>query len=586
MLSSRPFSFDRPGGLCYSAADMIPRSPLRAARGGGIALVAAFLAILSVVPAARAEYPRRIAIAPFAVLTAEEIRPTVSILPRLLSSRVRALSGAEVLLLPEGEKPPGEAAREAGMPLLLTGSVAKLGKGYSIDLSVQDLAAGKPAGAFFAEAPTEDGIIPALGDLAAQVVESLFDVKTERRAAPPPAPAAAAAAPVPVPVAPAPATPAAQPPSPAGAGPAAAAAASPEASPGETWIPTSLEKVAQSDQIAEEVYGVAAGDVDPSGDGEVIAWGERTLHFYKVKGKELLPGLRLPWSRPNHIVHADTIDLDGDGSREIVVTNVAGETIKSFVLKRNAEGGYSDLATEIPYFLVVLPDWEGKRVVAGQKAAALGQQHPWVTGQPDSPFGGKFHLMEWDGKTLKEGKALPHNTGLVPLNSGILGLSSARFGDRTKLLYTDTANRIRILKEDGESEYKGKDRFGMGLEFFEWGLTDQMDGKRPRYYLRKPPRVLPDREGRPVLLVSGVEKGWMDVVEGSYDETRVVLLRWDGTDFVERAVSSSSSGFFSGVDCLIPKDPGKRWKAVASFIEQERGAIKAPVSRLILFEPK
>src|SRR4030067_755390 len=75
-----------------------------------------------------AEYPRRIAIAPFAVLgSQEEIRQTVDILPRLISSRLMALAGVEVLLLSTAHMPAGEAAKNAGQSLLLHASGEKLG---------------------------------------------------------------------------------------------------------------------------------------------------------------------------------------------------------------------------------------------------------------------------------------------------------------------------------------------------------------------------------------------------------------------------------------------------------------------------
>ncbi|HEY7585627.1 MAG TPA: hypothetical protein VH866_03860, partial [Candidatus Deferrimicrobiaceae bacterium] len=64
-------------------------------------------------PAASADYPRRVAIAPFASLAKEDIQQTVSVLPRLLSSRLMALAGAEVTLLPAGEKSAAASAREA-----------------------------------------------------------------------------------------------------------------------------------------------------------------------------------------------------------------------------------------------------------------------------------------------------------------------------------------------------------------------------------------------------------------------------------------------------------------------------------------
>ncbi|NNG47083.1 MAG: hypothetical protein HKM86_08235, partial [Deltaproteobacteria bacterium] len=167
-------------------------------------VLAVFLLLTVSSAATAADYPRRIAIAPFAILGPhEEIRQTVDILPRLVSSRLMAMTGAEVLLLPPGDGLPEDAAKGAGLPLLLKGSVAKLGAGYSIDVTVTDLTTGQLAGAFFAAAATEDEIILRLGDLAADISEKMFGVKTARAYAPPPVsyPAAAppSAAPAPTP---------------------------------------------------------------------------------------------------------------------------------------------------------------------------------------------------------------------------------------------------------------------------------------------------------------------------------------------------------------------------------------------------
>ena len=70
--------------------------------------------LASPVPASAAGYPRRIAIAPFASLAKEDIGGTVSVLPRLLASRLMALAGADVVLLPAGGTAPEEAAKERG----------------------------------------------------------------------------------------------------------------------------------------------------------------------------------------------------------------------------------------------------------------------------------------------------------------------------------------------------------------------------------------------------------------------------------------------------------------------------------------
>ncbi|MBP2678286.1 MAG: hypothetical protein H6Q82_1351, partial [Deltaproteobacteria bacterium] len=55
---------------------------------GAVLLLSCVLATTS--PATVAEAPRRIAIAPFEALTKEDIGGTVSVLPRLLASRLTA----------------------------------------------------------------------------------------------------------------------------------------------------------------------------------------------------------------------------------------------------------------------------------------------------------------------------------------------------------------------------------------------------------------------------------------------------------------------------------------------------------------
>jgi len=94
---------------------------------GAVLLVSSVLA--STVPASAAGYPRRIAIAPFASLTKEDIGGTVAVRPRLLASRLMALAGADVLLLPAGGKSPEEAAREAKYPSCSRGRSPSSGKG-------------------------------------------------------------------------------------------------------------------------------------------------------------------------------------------------------------------------------------------------------------------------------------------------------------------------------------------------------------------------------------------------------------------------------------------------------------------------
>jgi hypothetical protein len=517
-----------------------------------------------------ADYPRRIAIAPFAILGPhEQIRQTVDILPRLVSSRLMAMTGAEVLLLPPGDTPPEDAAKSAGLPLLLKGSVAKLGAGYSIDVTVTDLTTGQLAGAFFTAAATEDEIILRLGDLAADISEKMFGVKTVRAHAPPPVSSPAAAPP-----------PAAPAPTPSGApvtmqtvaqpGPAPAPAPAEPETLRSGWMPSTFVKVTQTDRIPDEIYGVVAGDIDSEGNGEVIAYGKDTLYIYRVKGEEILPYTRVSRSFKNHFVSIDAIDLDGDGGKEILVTNVVEDRLKSFVLKRKGEV-YEEAAEEIPYFLAVLPDWMGKPVVVGQREGM------------DTPFQGRIVPLTWDGKGFSAGEPFPHDTNILPLAQGLPGLSAARFDTEWRLIYTDETSRLRILDSGGKSRYSSRDLFGSGLDSFEWGDIVPIEEQRMKYQVRKAVRVAPGGGEYPLVLIPEVQKGMLDIVQGFYDSTRLVLLNWDGGGFVEEAGTKSTSHFISGADFLSPSDLTRGDKVVASAIEQIGSVFKEKISRLYLY---
>lgn len=530
-------------------------------------VIAVLLAVSSAATAA--DYPRRIAIAPFTILGShEDIRQTVDILPRLISSRLMAMTGAEVLVLPPGEGPAEDAAKRAGLPLLLKGSVAKLGAGYSIDVTVTDLTTGQMADAFFAAAATEDQIILRLGDLAADISEKLFGVKVAGAYAPPPGYYPAAAPPP------------AAPPAPSGAGATTQTAAQPVPAPAPApaeadtlqsgWIPKSITKAAQTDKIPDELYGIAAGDIDSEGNGEVFAYGTRTIYIYRVKGKEILPYTRVSKTINDHIASIDAIDLDGDGRKEILVTNVVGESFQSFVLKRKGDV-YAEVAGKIPYFMVVLPDWMGKPVVVGQREGI------------NVPFPGRIVPLRWDGKGFTPGEPFSQNTDILPLSGGIPGLSSARFDKEWRLVYTDEASRIRIVDDRGRSTYKSQDLYGTGLDYFEWGPYSELEGRRPSYRLRKGVRVAPGGGKFPLVLIPEVKKGMLDIIQGFYDSTRLVLLRWDGGEFAEVAGSASTSHFISQADFLSPSGLKRGDMVVASVIEQLGSVNKSKISRLVLF---
>ena len=85
------------------------------------------------------------------------------------------------------------------------------------------------------------------------------------------------------------------------------------------------------------------------------------------------------------------IDLDGDGKKDLVVTDLEGDRLNSFVLLRRGDG-FEEIPGSIPYYLAVLQDWDGKTVVAGQRKGGamrmflIYSEGNFIEATEDTPF--------------------------------------------------------------------------------------------------------------------------------------------------------------------------------------------------------
>ena len=259
-----------------------------------------------------------------------------------------------------------------------------------------------------------------------------------------------------------------------------------------------MKKAGESDKILDELYGVVTVETDADGNALVAAYGARSLYLYRVKGTDILPFTSITKSLGHHILDVYAMDIDGDGSKEILVTDLMDdlmdERVVSFVLKKNGVT-YEEVAGNIHYYLVVLPDWMGKPVLVGQYQGI------------DTPFRGKIVALRWDGKKFVEGEKFSQDTNILPLSSGLPGLSSARLGKEWRLIYTDANSLLRVVGADGKSQYKSSRQYGATPDYFEWGPFIQLEGRRMRYPLRSAVRVAAGGGETPLFLIPGNQVG-------------------------------------------------------------------------------
>ena len=92
-----------------------------------------------------------------------------------------------------------------------------------------------------------------------------------------------------------------------------------------------------------------------------------------------------------------------------------------------------------------------------------------------------------------------------------------------------------------------------------------------------------DAEGKPLVLAPMEEEGLLNLIESFSKTTRLVLLRWDGGEFVEQVGTPKGDRIFSGADFVSRSGLGRGGKIVASVIEKPDGVLKGGISRLLLF---
>lgn len=518
-------------------------------RRAGVACLLFFIC-LALAPAARtADYPRRVAVAPFVSISREDIQQTVSVLPRLLMSRLMALAGAEVVLLPAGEKAPIEQAKGAGLPLLMQGTVTRVGKGYSIDVTATEVSSGKLAGAFFASAATEDDIIPELGGMSGDIVEKLFGIKAApRTVAAPPASAltsAGSATPAPAPGAPSP----------------------PPVPPAGPWEPRAIAQVAVSDKIPDEIQRISSGDVDGDGSQEVAAIGSRKLWVYKVTGDQVLPFRKMERSPSHLFLNVEMADMDGDGRAEIVVTNLVNGRLQTFVMKYKGEA-IEQVATEIPYYVISLEDGKGKRRLAGQRSGT------------SEAFSGKVVYLKWNGKTL-----VPDGNVPVSVDKGIFGLASFPGDAENRFLYIDADEHIRLLDSKGKTKYKSKEYYSGALQLFTTGTDNRSNVGAERHYIRG--RIVPAvLEGAATVFLVRQAKGNVLFKETkTFESSRLVFLSWTEGGFSERAASEKIDNLMTDFAVLGGKaGPGSRVAVPVIESPSFLGSLTSdPVSRIRLY---
>ncbi len=539
-------------------------------------IFSAILPVLFIFPCGAAEIPAaKVAIMPFTIHASSDLSYLSDATADMLGSRIAAKAGVTVIDTatvkaaakavkgPVTVKVAENIGKALGVDCAIFGSITVLGESVSIDAKAIEISGGSSPVAFYRQADSVAGIIPATESIAAEICEKLFgtapaEQKREPGAGVPQAalaPAAAAPGAVSSGVAfvhPAPAPP---------------PAASTGTSPFIKAAGASVTGFWKSPDFGLKLCGIAVADLDGDRKNETVLISDSYLcvrrfeknRFYKVAERDA--------ESYEKFISVDAADTDRDGRAEIFVTCINNNThkLRSFVLGLSGRKLVTIAEKQPWYFRAV-----GTDAVYGQKR-----------GLSDIFFPGIWRLekkgTDYVGKEMLD----------LPAGVTVFGFTRAKSigGVENLFVVSDSNDRIRLYTESGRLVWKSDHSFGGSQTFLEKKVENR-EQSADRIYLSQ--RIFAtdiNGDGKTELVTVKNEDiaGRVFGRYRKYGNGEFVCLGWDGLGMSELWHTRKISGYISDFTLSDFDNDGKP-ELAGAVVRKGGSVISGPKSCVISYD--
>jgi TolB-like protein len=428
---------------------------------------------------AYAATPKRVALLPFKINSAQDLSFLKDGIFDMLTSRLTREGRVEVLGREQVEeavktesasgKINEATARRIGSRLkadfVLFGSVTVLGENVSIDAKMMDISGSRPTMTFFDQSQDLGAVITKINLIAADINDKMFGVSQPSATAKAPATAAA--------------VPAAKPP------------------PKKSSIHDHPEKVLQEDGFISEgktgggisqgimrgasqetqarfwrsasfrhlINGVALGDVDGDGQIETLTITPHELLIYRSEGSAFRKVAEIKESNNKNLLGVDAADINENGYAEIFVTslNANRDVVNSFIIEYDGKN-YNKIFDNSRYYYRVADTPSRGKILLGQRPS---------TGKPSA---GAISELRWQNREY-----VPTDPIRTPRNTNLIGLTVGDVlnnGQETAVAYKE-GDHIQVLDSSGKSLYDNSDSIGGSMLYasIPWEYRGQVQNK-------------------------------------------------------------------------------------------------------------
>jgi TolB-like protein len=515
-----------------------------------------FLLLISVNGLLWAQEKKMIAVFPFTIHSADNIDYVKQGIWDMLSSRISATDRIGVvskdMTLTALKETSGKdmtladvygLGKKMNVDYVVWGSITKIGNSLSIDGKLVDIAAYKSTVSVFTQSQGMDDVIPKINDFAQRIDQHILGI----------APSAFSPPQLHEP-------------------PVSPSVISPRSSR-EAEIISGMRKSKQgtltsfvnpdfinmpepilrkdfwmSQKFPSEFKGMDIGDVNNDGLNEVVIIDRNNIMIYQKKDRDFRLIQRIQGKTSDNYLSVDVADINKRGTKQIVVTNLPGNTLASLVIEFR-DGKFVTIAERLPWFLRVIETSSGP--------VLLGQRRGF-----DTPFNTPIFEIFWEDGLYKQGRRM-----MIPEGLSVYGLAidSLVKGGSEKIIAIDDYDYLNIYEKTDKPLVKiqtfggSKERLWKSDEVYggsnnsidteaSFGQSTYAQTTRADKNTYINPRILTyenNRDGKKGIMIvknlSSVGRIFRNVK--MFSSSEMYDLEWDGLGLIENWKTKKINGY-------------------------------------------
>ncbi|SDO76427.1 FG-GAP repeat domain-containing protein [Desulforhopalus singaporensis] len=308
----------------------------------------------------------------------------------------------------------------------------------------------------------------------------------------------------------------------------------------------------------KEITALAAGDIDGNGVQEFIVLQHSTLEAYRVSGRRIVKLGSIELSRDVKIHALNLVDVDEDGTQEIVLSATSGIDVASLILGWRETRGFEVIADYIRWYLRPVD-------IPGEGVRLCGQRRGTERLELVRP--GIFVMDVAKDFVLKPQQQLALPPGLNLFDFSYADLDGDNFyevvavdGDEHLRVYSPSNQLMWVssAKFGGSKMYLGPNTGGAINEQDRKNFTADEDGDRELVFV--PARILVtdlDQNGADEIVINENKMtafGFFEKLR-PYKSGSVVGMAWVGDELVEAWRTGSYRGYLVDYAVRPPVTP-------------------------------